>query len=300
MTALRKIAPTPTRRAAGRFAGQIRMRYNRVEMKTRIPVIHTFASLIPILVLAPSLMMSTTAARAGQPPVVMVSGTITAANGGTITVRSTNNTPPVSFKIPPSTDILIDGKASRASDLIVGLIVNVETSGGVVTDIYGRTPNTDAWGKVGAVTANSLTVIDHSGFGTTFTITPSTTVVIYTKPAAVPDIKVGAYADVKFTISDPTTAASIAILPPHGGHFTGTIAAISAKSITLHPARGPSIVFAIGPTAAVTLDGSVSKVSNIKVGEYADITALDAATATVINALSQPPVESDGGGGISD
>lgn len=226
-------------------------------------------------------------ARAAGPPLTMASGIVAAVNGATLAVRQ-GDKPLATYNVSPATKILIDGKVSQLAALMPGYVVNVQNAGDATTAIYARTPDTEAWGVVTVITDTAISIVDRSGDGHSFSISPATAVTLYTKPAKASNIKSGMLTDIKFTLVNPNAAVSVSVVRPDGGVIRGKITAVSSASITLETLPGSTMTLKIDPAAAVLIDMKPAKLSLLTVGEQAEVTAVDGATATAISAMSLP------------
>jgi hypothetical protein len=145
-------------------------------------------------------------------------------------------------------------------------------------------------GVVSAVTATSVTVTDHKGTPSTFTITPTTTFAEGKTTVPATNLVVGSHVAIEVSASALMTALSIQIVPPRPICVSGVVTAVSATSVTVTDHKGTAETFSITSTTTFAEGKTTVPATDLVVGDNVQIKAAASAatTATSINiALSR-------------
>jgi hypothetical protein len=243
-----------------------------------------------------------------QPTLAAVEGAVTAITSSslTITPEPPEDGAAVTLGTDASTKVILNGASSSLSALAVGDAARAlyDSSTLVAAAIEAESPHQQlalVEGQVTAVGASSITITPQRGSAVSLTTNSSTQVFLNGASSTLSAITVG---DQARALYDSTTliASVIQAATPRQqlAAVQGEVTAVGAASITItpdHPQGAAAVTLATSSSTQVFLNGSMSSLASIAVGDRAGA-LYDSATMTaiVIQALAaqQLPAEVEG------
>ncbi len=222
-----------------------------------------------------------------------VSGVITTVSATSLTIDSADGSH--TFAITTDTVVIINGQKGTAAGLATGMHVDVASAirNGTPTALLIRekTETAESEGTVTAVSATSITVHSSDGKDTTSAIDSHTVVRRGDAVARVADIIVGAHVHV-FSVNG--TAVFIQIQDPNRPlEVHGTISALGASSITVHPKSGADVTIAVNSATIIRQGRNQLAFTDLKVGDTVDVEAQKAAGGALTAVRIQVEVEDE-------
>jgi preprotein translocase subunit YajC len=218
-----------------------------------------------------------------------VEGKVTAVDASSITIAPGEGSP-VKLGTDSSTKVILDGKPSQLSAIKVGDKARAlyDSSTLVAAAIEAESPHhelAEVEGKVTAADASSITIAPEEGSPVTLGTDSSTKVVLDGEPSTLSAIKVG---DKARALYDGTTLVATAIQAQSPHHelaeIEGQVTAVGGSSISItpdHPRHANAVTLTTSAATQIFLDGKVSKLGSIAVGDRARA-LYDAATDAAI------------------
>jgi preprotein translocase subunit YajC len=222
-------------------------------------------------------------------PHAVVEGKVTDVGASSITIAPEEGSP-VTLSTDSSTKVALDGKPSQLSAIKVGDTARAlyDSSTLVAAAIEAESPQhelAEVEGKVTAVDASSITIAPEEGSPVTLGTDSSTKVVLDGEPSTLSAIKVG---DKARALYDGTTLVATAIQAQSPHHelaeIEGQVTAVGGSTISItpdHPQHATAVTLTTSAATQVFLDGKVSKLGSIAVGDRARA-LYDAATDAAI------------------
>jgi hypothetical protein len=206
-----------------------------------------------------------------------IAGIVTQTSPSSITVRTATGDRDV--RLTSSTVVRVDDQASSISAIAVGDKVEVHaqkeadgTSTALTVEVESH-PSTEVEGTVKAVSATSITVTT-SASDVLIALTTATRFLANGQTATTADVHVGDRVEVEVREqTDKTLAALVVKVQSESVHVRGTIAAVSASSITVHTATGDVIV-ALTSSTLIRMQGKVTNASMLLVGSRVEVDAV--------------------------
>ncbi|HYL06219.1 MAG TPA: hypothetical protein VE075_09270, partial [Thermoanaerobaculia bacterium] len=189
-----------------------------------------------------------------------------------------------------STVVILDGAPSTLSAIVAGDKARAlyDRTTLAAAAIEAESPHhqlAEVEGQVTAVTASSITIAPEEGSPVTLGTAASTVVILDGAPSTLSAIVAG---DKARALYDSTTlvAAGIQAQSPHHelAEVEGQVTAVGGSSITITPDDrhgGAAVTLGTSSTTQVFLDGAVSSLASIAVGDRARA-LYDSATSTAI------------------
>jgi hypothetical protein len=226
-------------------------------------------------------------------PQAAIEGSVTATGKDSITITPEHRKhgapgTPVTLTINASTQVFLDGSKSTLAAIAVGDQARAlyDSTTKIAAAIHAESPHrepAEVEGKVTAVSGSSITITpDEHGAPVTLGTDASTHVFLNGTASTLSAIAVGDQARALYD-SGTLIASVIQAQSPHHELVAveGKVTAVGSSSITIAPQKGAPVALATSATTQVFLDGAVSKLSAIKVGDNAralyDATSLIAA-----------------------
>jgi len=226
-------------------------------------------------------------------------GIVTQVSVSSLTVRTASADRDV--RLTSSTVVRIDGHASPISAIAVGDKVEVHaqkesdgTSTALTIEVESH-PATEVEGIVKSVSATSLTVTTATG-DVVIALTSTTRYFMHGQSAIAADVHVGDRVEVEAREQTDTSLAALVVkIQNESVHLRGTIAAVSASSITVHTASG-DVVVALTSSTLIRMQGKVTNASMLLVGSHVEVEAVHQAdqslaavtiTTELANSLSE-------------
>jgi DsbC/DsbD-like thiol-disulfide interchange protein len=231
-------------------------------------------------------------AHSGHPQAA-VEGSVTATGKDSITItpeHGKHGAPgtPVKLTTNASTRVFLDGRKSTPAAIAVGdhagALYDSKTS--IAAVIHAESPDhelAEVEGKVTAVSGSSITITpEEHGAPVTLGTDASTKVILNGTASTLAAVAVGDQARALYDGSTLIASVIQAQSPHHElAEVEGKVTAVGGSSITIAPRKGAPVALATNATTQVFLDGAVSKLADIKVGDNAralyDATSLIAA-----------------------
>jgi preprotein translocase subunit YajC len=227
---------------------------------------------------------------------VEITGQVTAVTASSLTIAPEEGSP-VTLGTKASTVVILDGRPSTLSAIAVGDQARAlyDSTTLVAAAIEAESPHhelAEIEGQVTAVTASSLTITPEEGAPVTLGMDASTVVILDGAPSTLPAIAVG---DQARALYDTTTLIAIAIQAQSPHHelaeVGGQVTAVGGSSITITPEEPPgaaAVTLGTGSGTLIFLDGSVSSLSAIAVGDRAHA-LYDSSTMIAIVVAAEKP-----------
>ncbi|HEV3454995.1 MAG TPA: DUF5666 domain-containing protein [Thermoanaerobaculia bacterium] len=225
-----------------------------------------------------------------------VEGQVTAVGASSITIAPDSGSP-VALGTDASTKVILDGAPSALSAIAVGDKARALYDGTtlVAAAIEAESPHhelAEVEGQVTAVSASSITIAPEEGSPVTLGSVASTVVILDGAPSTLSAIAVG---DKARALYDATTliAAAIQAQSPHHelAEIEGQVTAVGGTSITItpdHPQGAPAVTLGTSAATQIFLDGAVSSLASIAVGDHARA-LYDSATSIAIVIQAESP-----------
>jgi len=225
-----------------------------------------------------------------------ITGQVTAVTASSLTIAPAEGSP-VTLGTKASTVVILDGAPSSLSAIAVGDKARAlyDSTTLVAAAIEAESPHhelAEIEGQVTAVTASSLTIAPEEGAPVTLGMDASTVVILDGAPSTLSAIAVG---DQARALYDATTLIAIAIQAQSPHHqlaeVGGQVTAVGSSSITITPEEPPgaaAVTLGTGPATLIFLDGSVSSLSAIAVGDGARA-LYDSSTMIAIVVAAEKP-----------
>jgi uncharacterized protein YecA (UPF0149 family) len=226
-------------------------------------------------------------------PQAAVEGSVTAIGKDSITITPDHGehgapSTPVKLTTSASTQVFLDGHKSNLAAIAVGdqarALYDSKTS--IAAVIHAESPHhelAEVEGKVTAVSGSSITITpEEHGAPVTLGTDASTHVFLNGTASTLAAVAVGDQARALYDSSTLIASVIQAQSPHHElAEVEGKVTAVGSSSITIAPQKGTPVALATSATTQVFLDGAVSKLTAIKVGDNAralyDATSLIAA-----------------------
>ena len=222
-----------------------------------------------------------------------VEGQVTAVTAATLTIApEAGEGSPVTLGTTASTVVSLDGEPAALSAIAMGDHARAlyDSTTLVAKAIEAESPRhrlAEIEGQVTAVTATTLTIAPEAGEGSPVTLgtAASTVVILDGAPAALSAIAVG---DKARALYDSSTLIAIAIQAQSPDHHLaeveGQVTAVGGSSITIAPEQSPgtaasqdpahggaTVTIGTSPATQIFLDGAVSSLGSIAVGDRARV-----------------------------
>jgi Domain of unknown function (DUF5666) len=229
------------------------------------------------------------------PSLAAVAGKVTAVSGSSLTIAPEEGSP-VTLGTDAATKIVVDGATATLSAIAVGDQARAlyDSTTLVAAAIEAESPHhqiAEIEGQVTAVTASSLTIMPEEGAPVTLGTDASTVVILDGAPSKLAAIAVG---DKARALYDSGTLIAIAIQAQSPHHelaaVEGQVTAVGGSSITITPEEQGAAAVTLGTSSAtqIFLDGAVSSLSAIAVGDRAGA-LYDSSTLIAIVVAAEKP-----------
>jgi RNA polymerase sigma factor (sigma-70 family) len=250
----------------------------------------------------------TQAAGTADPP--SVSGTITQVGSGGISIQPDGGQP-VAVALNGATVVKVNGQASKAADLKVGMKALVfGQQGQPATEIRSYTPQPptthpspspapqpNVAGTITQVGEGSVTIQPGTGQAVVVPLNSATVVKVGGAAAKATDLKVGMRAYAFVPQGQPATEIRAYTPPPATPTpspapkptVAGTITAVGEGSVTIQPGTGQAVVVPLNSATVVQVGGKAAKAADLKVGMRAYTFGQPGQPATEVRAYTPPP-----------
>jgi|GEM_PF-1323546 len=235
--------------------------------------------------------------KAPKPPkTTSLEGLVTAISSSSITLNDARSHKPATALIDAKTVIRKGDHAATTADIKVGTRVEVKATVAsdnslTATEIKAEDDGTnddngearEFEGLITAVSASSITIADsHTHGDVTAALTATTIIRKGQTPVKAADLVVGQRVHVKATANADKTLTATEVIVQDGEdqgddqheqkEFEGTIASVSASSITIHDSRSSSdVTINITATTVIRKGGTKLAASDLKAGDHVHI-----------------------------
>ncbi len=225
-----------------------------------------------------------------------VEGQVTAVTASSLTITPEEGSP-VTLETKASTVVILDGAPSTLSAIVVGDKARAlyDSTTLVAAAIEAESPHhelAEVEGQVTAVTASSLTITPEEGAPVTLGTDASTVVILDGAPSKLSAIVVG---DKARALYDATTLIAAGIQAQSAQHrlaeVEGQVTAVGGSSISITPEEpqgAAAVTLGTGSATQIFLDGAVSSLSAIAVGDRARA-LYDSSTLIAIVVAAEKP-----------
>jgi len=235
-------------------------------------------------------------------------GVISQVSRDRVTLRANDHT--LSYAMPASTIVKIDGNVVGIGDLKVGMSAIVfSTDGKTATEVRAYTQHTTtttkpttepttqpANGQTGVISqvSRDRVTIQANSHTFSYAMPASTIVKVDGKVVGIGDLKVGmsaivfstdgkAATEVRAYTQHTTTTTQPTTQPTNGQ--TGVISQVRGDGITIQTSNH-SLSYAVPPSTVVKVDGNPASIGDLKVGMSALVFSTDGKTATEVRAYT--------------
>jgi hypothetical protein len=231
-----------------------------------------------------------------QHPQAAVEGLVTATGQSSITITPqdqrhgahTAPAAPLTLTTNAATQVFVDGSKATLAAVAVGDPARAlyDSTTSIAAVIQAESPHhelTEVEGQVTAVSGTAITITPEGhGAAVTLGTDASTRVILNGTASTLAAVAVG---DQARAVYDSVTliAAVIQAQSPHHqlAEIEGQVQAVTTSTITIAPQEGTPVALATSATTQVILDGAISSLGAVKVGDHAralyDATTLIAA-----------------------
>jgi preprotein translocase subunit YajC len=207
-------------------------------------------------------------------PLAVVEGTVSKTGTDSITIAPEEGAD-VTLTVNAATHIFLDGKASTLAALAAGdsssalydrathvaIVVQARSAGHEQSEVEGM---------VTAVGASSITITPESGAPVMLGIDASTHIVLNGAASTLSALAAG---DEARALYDSATKLAAVVQAQSRDHelaeVEGTVTSVSKSSVTITPAHGTAVTLTTSATTQIFVDGSISNLSSVKVGDEA-------------------------------
>jgi hypothetical protein len=225
-----------------------------------------------------------------------IEGQVTAVGASSITIAPETGSP-ITLGTTAATKVILDGAPSTLSSIATGDQARAlyDSTTLVAAAIEAESPHheiAEVEGQVTAVAAAAITIAPEEGSPVTLGTDAATVVILDAAPSTLSAIAVG---DKARALYDKTTliAAAIQAQSPHHqlAKIEGQVTAVGGTSLTItpdHPQGAAPVTLGTSPATQIFLDGSVSSLASIAVGDHARA-LYDSSTLTAIVIEAESP-----------
>jgi preprotein translocase subunit YajC len=243
-----------------------------------------------------TLVAAAIAAESPHHGIAEIEGQVTAVTASSLTIAPDTGSP-VTLGTKASTVVILDGAPSALSAIVVGDQARAlyDSTTLIAAAIEAESPHhelAEIEGQVTAVTASSLTIAPEEGAPVTVGTDASTVVILDGAPSMLSAIAVG---DKARALYDSTTLIAVAIQAQSPHHelreVAGQVTAVGGASISItpdDPQGAAAVTLGTSSTTLIFLDGGVSNLSSIAVGDRARA-LYDSATLIAIAIAAESP-----------
>lgn len=214
-------------------------------------------------------------------------GYVTAVTATSVTVDLRSGTT-TTFTLTPTTTYTEGSAPSTIASLVVGDRVRVKVSSSTATTAAAiNIELAELFGKVTAVSGNTITISDPQGFSRTVVVNSSTSYTANGAAGTVADVTVGSKISAEGTIDPNKTsldALTVAIgSDEHSNAVDGVITAFTSSSVTVQSHNGTLTTFTLTSTTTFTEGSTTLSASNLAVGERVNVKVSSSAPTTALS-----------------
>jgi hypothetical protein len=216
-----------------------------------------------------------------------VGGYVTAVTATSVTVDLRQGAT-ATFTLTPTTTYSEGPATSTIASLVVGDRVRIQVSSSSSSTATAITIElAELFGKVTAVSGNTITISDPQGFSRTIVVNASTSYTANKTAGTLADVTVGSKVFAMGTIDTNLTsldALSVAIdSDVQSDVFCGTVTAVTSSTVTVQSHGDTLTTFTLTPTTTFTEGSATVTASALTVGERVGVKTSSSAPTTALS-----------------